>query len=368
MRYEIVSRIVIEQDTVFVTAAISDQRPLSFVRRQDETYTAIFRSRGIHGLLTAIGHRVYHGKCRLRGNSMITRAIRRGLHALTLEQFQAMEESDAVQWLAEQTQQVLQDWDHDPAADLQYESQPRPENPAVTVRLFGYVELENELGRFSEGGFEHPLSMDLIKYLLLHPRRGVELRELMDTVWPANKQGGQEESAAVLRLRRAREALRPLGLGGVYGLIRFRDGVYRLDPDYRLNRDVDEFDALLEQLQTCPVEEPEGLRLCVRALEVYRGPFLEHSRPAAWFSEERQRYEQAFLTLAYSALERLQRFDDDGALDLLCRRAAAVAPREEPLHRRILDELMARKAQPLLLRHIYQLSQSDAGWLEGEKE
>jgi len=362
--YQIVNRIIIENDAVFIGGAPSDLRPLAFTRREEPAYTAVFRAEGIRGLLTLICRELYRGNMRLRSGSMITRAIRRGLHALTLEQFQAMDEADAVQWLVEETQLVLKDWDHDPAADLSYESQPRPENPAVSVRLFGYVELENEMGHFGEGGFDHPLSMELLKYLLAQPERRVDLAELLRWIWPANKQGGEEQSAAILRLRRAREALRPLGLGGVYGLISFRDGVYSLNPAYTLQRDVDEFDVIMEQVTSCPVEDPAGLQLCVRALQLYRGPFLEHSGETKWLAPQRQRYQEAFLTLARSTLARIKQTGEHEALELLCQRAVAIAPEAEKLHRELINYLMAEKMQTLLIRHLYRLSACKAGWLE----
>lgn len=119
MQYEIVNSIVIEEDTVYVMSGSSDVRPLCFIRREDADYTAIFRKEGIHGLLTAICHQIYHGRYRLRAKSMITRAIRQGLHTLTLERFQAMEEDLAVKFLVELSEQVLQDSDDDSAEDVQ---------------------------------------------------------------------------------------------------------------------------------------------------------------------------------------------------------------------------------------------------------
>lgn len=106
-QYEIVEKIVIRDNFVHIFAADNDIRPLQFTYREDSVLTDVFRKQGLHGLLEIVARDIYRRKIHLRAGSRITRAIRRALHELTLEQFQAMEEDPAVERLVELAEQNL---------------------------------------------------------------------------------------------------------------------------------------------------------------------------------------------------------------------------------------------------------------------
>jgi len=118
MAHEIVNRIFIEGELVYVMGSPADRRPLTFDRRVDPAYTLAFQQEGLYGLMAAIARDIHRGSVRLRAGSLINRALRRGLHAIGLERFQAMEEGLAVGHLAAMAERVMGNWDHDPAEDL----------------------------------------------------------------------------------------------------------------------------------------------------------------------------------------------------------------------------------------------------------
>ena len=135
----------------------------------------------------------------------------------------------------------------------------------VRVTLFGIVTLENHLGRVVENPSRQARPWLLLKYLLAHREREVTMAELHAAL-PVD--GG--EAAYRVRLNRLREALAPLGLDGKSGLVQFGGGIYRLNPRYTLDTDVDRFLDLMAQIRACPVEDPAGLSLCKEALALYR--------------------------------------------------------------------------------------------------
>lgn len=376
MQYEIVQKIVIRDDEVWLLAAYNDIRPLRYTYREEPVLTAVFQQDGLHGLLALVAQDIYRGRIHLRAGSRITRALRSAIHELTLEQFQSMEEERAVSQLVAITEQLLQDLrregitytgNYKKSPEVATDSRKQQEDKnIVTVRLFGKVELENAEGHFEENRGRQPLSCLLLKYLLMHPERKTLSEEMFSHVWPMDC-GSTAYSTAIVRLRRAREMLEPLDLSGVNGLIQFRDDHLYLNPDCTLQYDVQEFLSLHERSKECPVDDPEGLALAVAALNLFRAPLLEFTDPAEapWVVEHREFYRKELKALAYDALERMKALYDYRELPILCRRAAAMLPEEETLHREMIGALMEQELELDLINHVTQLNRSGtASWLE----
>ena len=118
MSYRIVNRIVIEDGRVYIMDSPCDARPLRFLRREETAYTAALGECGLRGLMAAIATDIHRGEVRLRAGSLITRALRRGLHAITVEAFLTMEEAAAAERLAAMAEKVMLNWDYDPALEM----------------------------------------------------------------------------------------------------------------------------------------------------------------------------------------------------------------------------------------------------------
>lgn len=231
---------------------------------------------------------------------------------------------------------------------------------SVHVRLFGALELENHLGCVTENRSRQSLSWLLLKYLLINPGREIDLDELVGTLWPPTE--GNDEGAARVRLRRLREALAPLHLDGRNGLVLFSLGKFCLNPDYEVHSDEGELLRLLARIRISAPDEAEGRELCLRALELLRGEFLEYTGDAPWLWRYRDYYRRE---AAWLCRETLERCCDREAMELLCRRAAALVPEDEELHRAIIGRLLDGRMEIELLRHITSLNRSGkALWLE----
>ena len=236
------------------------------------------------------------------------------------------------------------------------------QNDVVSVRLFGTFEIENHQGRFCDSSSTENQSVAFLQYLMAHPTKEVSLPELMDTIWTPNRQGGEMDSAVVLRVRRAKERLAPLGLSkGEDSLIISKNGMYHLNPKYTIRRDVDDFDRLVDQMEGCALDNPDGLQLCMQALELYRGQFLEQHAAVPWITKQRSYYHQRFLALVDSTLERMKKLQQFEALAVLCSKTASIIPSAEEFHRNLIQLLMELKEKKLLLRHMYELASWKAG-------
>jgi len=228
-----------------------------------------------------------------------------------------------------------------------------PEN-TVYLRFFGGLELENARGRVAENLSRPSLSWQLLKYLLLNRARAVETEELRELLWPDE----EDLSGALLRvrLRRLRDTLAPIGLGEVRGgLVLYSGGKYYVNPDYELSIDEDEYKAILERLRGLPMAEPEGLRLCERALELQRGEYMGQ-RGEPWLEPYREHYRREGLFSAYNCLARTRLLGDNSALGLLCDRAVELLPGEEALHRAVVAYLVEQRRELELIRYITRLS------------
>ena len=367
MKYEIVKRIVIEGDKVYFHGAANDVRPLNFIRREEPALTQIFQDKGLRALLAVILRDVYHGRIHLRAGSVITRAIRKGVHSITLEALHRLDEDTVVECLSIVTEKILLDPDYDPTDELNELLQGNCSDATtdnsdkfVHVKLFGALELDNQQGHIAENPSKQSFPWLLLKYLLVNRGRDVSLEELFETAWAAAKEDNTEGAARV-RLRRIREALRSLGLDKENGLIRVHLGNYSLNPNYAIQTDADQLAELLVAIQECPIDDPTGLQLCNDILTLLRGRFLQYTYNAPWLDSYRSYYNSVFCNIVPNILERMAALQDYGLVALLCSRALVIAPHEEALHRTIISYLVEHKQEYELVRYISQMARTGLG-------
>ena len=224
----------------------------------------------------------------------------------------------------------------------------RLENDVVRIRLLGHVEIENAAGSVIESGREYSSAFRLMKYLLLHCREEVHPSDVTQNVFPL-----QSVSNVRVYLNRARKELDAIGLGGKNGLLLFSDGKFVLNPDYTLQVDTEQVDGLVKQIGKCPIEDPEGLALCVKALKLFRGPLFENTKDIPWAEEARAHYLNVFGIIAASTLERSKAIGEDSAIPLLTRKAALIRPDDLALNDgilRYLEQVDKDRQWPWLLR------------------
>lgn len=233
----------------------------------------------------------------------------------------------------------------------------------VNVRLFGKFEIENKWGKRNEPRANRAGSWMLIKYLLANTGREVPGDELLDAILVGGAESETEVSARV-RLTRARKALEPLRLNGAKdGLILFSGGKYSINPAYDVYTDEERFLDLRRRIKSIPACEPAGMALCREAIELFRGPYLDdvHTRP--WIEQFRKTYANEFAALGLDTLSRVEALGDFGVMPLLCRRAVAIAPEAEALHKALVKLLVEQKEEVELLRHISRLTRTGAEWI-----
>ena len=168
----------------------------------------------------------------------------------------------------------------------------------VYVRLFGLLEVKNKFGTAHENATTSSLSWTLLKYLLVNAGRDVGQDELQTNLWP-DKPEANAEGASRVRVRRLREALTPLHLDGRNGFVLFRKYVYSLNLKYNLYTDAELFLDLVKQIEKSETDDSQGMELCIQALQLFRGDFLEYTTPAPWLEIYRKTYHSQLSKLAW---------------------------------------------------------------------
>ena len=233
----------------------------------------------------------------------------------------------------------------------------------VRVRLFGNLELENRYGKVDDkAARRHALTWITLKYILVNSNRDVDQDELMAFSFEG-KPITEQDIAMRTRLQRTRSLLAPLGLEGRNGLILFSNGKFRINPDYELLTDENEFAKIMDRLDNLTADEPEGLEKCIDALELCRGEFLAYTEDSGWLRAYRSHYRREFGHLCTDTMARMRALGDNRASELLWRRAIAVVPVEDALHQDIFRFLVEKRQRHEIPRYVSQLYLKGASWV-----
>ncbi len=242
-----------------------------------------------------------------------------------------------------------------PARDLEHNQ--------IRVRLFGNLEMDNRFGSMDDKtARSHAITWITLKYLLVNSNRDVDQDEFM-VFASEGKPVTEPEGAMRTRLQRTRSLLIPLGLEGRNGLILFSGGKFRINPDFELITDENEFTKIMDRLDSMPVDDPEGLELCAEALELCRGDYLAYTEDNGWLRAYRSHYRREFSLLCEDAMARMRALGDCRAASLLWRRAIALIPVEKELHQEIFRFLVEKRQRNEIPRYVSQLYLKNASWI-----
>lgn len=177
----------------------------------------------------------------------------------------------------------------------------------------------------------------LVKYLIFADEKGVAVSELVDRIWP--QEGCVADPVRSLRLLVHRARLELDKLGPVKGadLIRYGNGLYSWNRSVPAEIDANVF-------QRCYLDSRSGddasrLGLLMRAVRLYRGPFLSEEASSPWAVLVDTSYHSEYTSMCLEASEILQRLGRPWEVIDLCGRALAVDPYEDGLHAAVIRSL-----------------------------
>ena len=172
------------------------------------------------------------------------------------------------------------------------------DQPCLLIRFFGHFEVlcNGEPIRLGSNG----KALAIFKYLLAHRDRRVSRDHLMEWLWPKStpKKARSSLNVAICTLRKLLSECS----AGLQNCIILEQCYYRLYLTVRVESDVEEFDLRYEQGRRVEkTNRMEGAAEYEKAMELYRGEYLQEHLYDDWTIVERERLSNAYLDM----LERL---------------------------------------------------------------
>lgn len=178
------------------------------------------------------------------------------------------------------------------------------QTPRLRCGALGYLNLQ----RHASKGMEERTSEvqgELLAFFLLQPSRPWTDEQIFDALWE-----GKDQQRAQWAFHSARKRLHDFA--GEEVILKLKRGQYSLNPDVPIWFDVAEFESLVTRAYTIP-DLATRVRLLERAVELYRGDFLEKNYKD-WCLPMRTRLRQKYIGALLHLGELTQREIPEGAL------------------------------------------------------
>lgn len=240
--------------------------------------------------------------------------------------------------------------------------------PALKISMLGEFSFSYHGHTVSNQSFRAGKVWIFLAYLVHHRDRTIPDTELIKLLWGNGKEGGNPENALKTILHRARVLMNELGDRLGHLVIVRRPGGYCLAPGIAVTVDAEEFERLCDAGDRCPDAETQ-LSLYEQALLLYHGEYLEKLAHEIWIAPHREALRVRYLATAKKVIPLMQEQSLTAKLEALCRRAIAVAPRQESFYApllRILIDRGSQKEAALLYEELRDLLFREAGMRPSE--
>ena len=202
----------------------------------------------------------------------------------------------------------------------------------IHIQMLGDFSLRAGENRISDTDTRSKRCWHLLAYLICHRGQRVSQSRIMELLWGDEPSCTNPENSLRTTLHRTRALLDGLWKGAGKELILFREGGYFWNDRAEVVTDFQRFEEL------CREGSPEA---CREALDLYRGDFLLRYSTEGWVIPLTTHFHNLFLEASVTVAEALSRQESHAAAAEICRRAVAVEPYHEPLHRLLMQELAA---------------------------
>ena len=208
----------------------------------------------------------------------------------------------------------------------------------IHVHMLGSFTLRCEDRLISEESNRSKKVWTLLAYLICHRGTAVSQKKLIELLWGDDPASSNPENALRITLHRLRSQLDQLWPGAGKDLIVHKNGGYYWSDQVQTHVDSDRFEELFNQKN---VSEEERLNICLEALQLYRGDFLERQSSESWVIPVTTHFHNLFIMLTLEAATLLSRQQRHGEAAQLCRNGIEAEPYHEPLYQLLMKELAA---------------------------
>ena len=214
--------------------------------------------------------------------------------------------------------------------------------PPIYVTMLGEFSLTFGEQKITESDTRSRNGWLLLAYILCHQSRPLPQEELIDLLYGDDPKGSNPTNALKTALHRVRALLDNLWPGAGHELIIHRDGGYRWNRDFPTVLDINEFEQLR---QVVTEQENEALDCYLKALNLYRGEFLNKLSSQAWVLPMSAFFHNQAIQLTQKVIPMLTERGRMEEAEEVCRRALAMEPYHEALHCQMMRILLSNGKQ-----------------------
>lgn len=212
----------------------------------------------------------------------------------------------------------------------------------IEIRMLGSFTLQTENNLISDENNRSRKVWALLAYLICHRGTSVSQKKLIELLWGDDSASTNPENALRITLHRLRSQLDQLWPGAGKELILHKNGGYSWNAQAHIHVDSDRFEQLF---QTKDVPESSRLTLCLEALALYHGDFLERQSSESWVIPVTTHFHNLFVLLTLETADLLSRQSRHREAAHICRRGITAEPYHEPLYQMLIRELAAEGDQ-----------------------
>jgi len=199
--------------------------------------------------------------------------------------------------------------------------------PDIEARALGESSVLVNSRLISEAEWRSSRAKEIFLYMLCCGK-GQTKEQITAALWP-DLSPAKGTSNFHINLYRARRAIFP-------GIFTLEQGQYKLNPDLNIWFDVTEFEGLLSQTEKLPPDSEARETNLERAIEIYRGPFMQEFY-SEWTEMRRRQLEDKYL----KAISMLSNFyggkgNYDRAITLL-EKSLAINPYQDEIYGQIME-------------------------------
>lgn len=176
----------------------------------------------------------------------------------------------------------------------------------------------------------------LLAYLICQKGRVVSQKKLIELLWGDEPASSNPENALRITFHRARSLLNQLWPTAGRELIQHKEAGYVWNQEISGELDYEIFEGLC-MAQTG--EPAQRLDTCLRALELYRGEFLEKQSSETWVIPVSTHFHNLYIHTVLEATELLSGCKRHREAADICRQAIASEPYHEVLHQKLMQQL-----------------------------
>jgi len=149
----------------------------------------------------------------------------------------------------------------------------------IIINFFGSMEICTASGILRERDFKSPKSSRVATYLMLNRKSSHPPMEIVQALWPDEPEEWEALSGYIrgyiFKFRKAFELISP------YPLIESTPNGYRINPEFHIMTDLQQFDMLWEQAQHS-ITLSHKVDLLKQAVELYKGTVFENACDEHW--------------------------------------------------------------------------------------